>query len=75
MGHAQKVRERGLQVVELGRGVGHLVLDSFDEIARADALLDRPQRVLIRQRRQRRPAQGQPSISSRTIAGRARRRS
>jgi diaminopimelate decarboxylase len=29
-------------------GVGHLVLDSFDEIARADALLDRPQRVLIR---------------------------
>lgn len=29
-------------------GVGCLVLDSFDEIARADALLDRPQRVLIR---------------------------
>jgi diaminopimelate decarboxylase len=29
-------------------GVGYLVLDSFDEIARADALLDRPQRVLIR---------------------------
>jgi diaminopimelate decarboxylase len=29
-------------------GVGCLVLDSFDEIVRADALLDRPQRVLIR---------------------------
>jgi diaminopimelate decarboxylase len=29
-------------------GVGHLVLDSFDEIERADRLLDRPQRVLIR---------------------------
>ncbi|HKJ36206.1 MAG TPA: diaminopimelate decarboxylase [Solirubrobacterales bacterium] len=29
-------------------GVDCLVLDSFDEIRRADALLDRPQRVLIR---------------------------
>jgi diaminopimelate decarboxylase len=29
-------------------GVGHLILDSFDEIALADRLLDRPQRVLIR---------------------------
>ena len=29
-------------------GVGHLVVDSFDEIARADALLDRGQDVLIR---------------------------
>jgi diaminopimelate decarboxylase len=29
-------------------GVGHLILDSFDEIERADALLDRSQRVLIR---------------------------
>jgi diaminopimelate decarboxylase len=29
-------------------GVGHLILDSFDEIERAEALLDRPQRVLIR---------------------------
>ena len=29
-------------------GVGYLVLDSFDEIARADALLERPQRALIR---------------------------
>ncbi|MDQ3572487.1 MAG: diaminopimelate decarboxylase [Actinomycetota bacterium] len=29
-------------------GVGHLIIDSFDEIARLDALLDRPQDVLIR---------------------------
>ncbi len=29
-------------------GVGHLVLDSFDEIELADRLLDRPQRALIR---------------------------
>jgi diaminopimelate decarboxylase len=29
-------------------GVGHLIVDSFDEIARLDALLDRPQDVLIR---------------------------
>jgi diaminopimelate decarboxylase len=29
-------------------GVGHLILDSFDEIELADSLLDRPQRVLIR---------------------------
>jgi diaminopimelate decarboxylase len=29
-------------------GIGHLILDSFDEIERAEALLDRPQRVLIR---------------------------
>ncbi|MFL5907522.1 MAG: diaminopimelate decarboxylase [Solirubrobacterales bacterium] len=28
--------------------VGHLILDSFDEIALADRLLDRPQRALIR---------------------------
>ena len=28
--------------------VGHLILDSFDEIELADRLLDRPQRVLIR---------------------------
>jgi diaminopimelate decarboxylase len=30
------------------RGVGHLILDSFDEIELAERLLDRPQRVLIR---------------------------
>jgi diaminopimelate decarboxylase len=30
------------------RGVGHLILDSFDEIELADRLLDRPQRALIR---------------------------
>ena len=29
-------------------GVGHLILDSFDEIERADRLLERHQRVLIR---------------------------
>ncbi len=29
-------------------GVGHLILDSFDEIERAEWLLERPQRVLIR---------------------------
>jgi diaminopimelate decarboxylase len=29
-------------------GVGHLILDSFDEIELADGLLDRPQQVLIR---------------------------
>jgi diaminopimelate decarboxylase len=29
-------------------GVGHLILDSFDEIELADGLIDRPQRVLIR---------------------------
>ena len=29
-------------------GVGHLIVDSFDEIERLESLLDRPQRVLIR---------------------------
>jgi diaminopimelate decarboxylase len=29
-------------------GVGHVIVDSFDEIELADRLLDRPQRVLIR---------------------------
>ncbi len=29
-------------------GVGHLILDSFDEIERCERLLDEPQRVLIR---------------------------
>jgi diaminopimelate decarboxylase len=29
-------------------GVAHLIVDSFDEIERADRLLDRPQRALIR---------------------------
>ncbi len=32
----------------LAEGVGHIIVDSFDEIARLDGLLDRPQRVLIR---------------------------
>ena len=31
-----------------GAGVGHLILDSFDEIERCERLLERPQRVLIR---------------------------
>jgi diaminopimelate decarboxylase len=31
-----------------GAGVGHIVCDSFDEIERLDAILDRPQRVMIR---------------------------
>jgi diaminopimelate decarboxylase len=29
-------------------GVGHLILDSFDEIERCERLLDRPQKVLVR---------------------------
>jgi len=29
-------------------GVGHVIVDSFDEIARLDSMLDRPQEVLIR---------------------------
>jgi diaminopimelate decarboxylase len=29
-------------------GVGHIVCDSFDEVERLDAMLDRPQRVMIR---------------------------
>jgi diaminopimelate decarboxylase len=32
----------------IAAGVGHLIVDSFDEIARLDELLDRPQDVLIR---------------------------
>lgn len=32
----------------LETGVGHLILDSFDEIERLENLLERPQRVLIR---------------------------
>ena len=32
----------------IAAGVGHVVCDSFDEIERLDALLDRPQRVMIR---------------------------
>ena len=32
----------------MAAGVGHVICDSFDEIARLDALLDRPQDVLIR---------------------------
>lgn len=32
----------------LEAGVGHLIVDSFDEIDRLERLLDRPQRVLVR---------------------------
>ncbi len=32
----------------IAHGVGHLICDSFDEIARLDGILDRPQNVLIR---------------------------
>jgi diaminopimelate decarboxylase len=32
----------------IGAGVGHVIVDSFDEIALLDALLERPQEVLIR---------------------------
>ena len=32
----------------IASGVGHIIVDSFDEIARLDAMLDRPQRVLVR---------------------------
>ena len=42
-----KIRGRELRYA-FDAGVGHLVLDSFDEIERAERLLDRPQRVLIR---------------------------
>ncbi len=45
--HGNNKTERELRYA-FESGVGCLVLDSFDEIARADALLDRPQRVLLR---------------------------
>ncbi len=45
--HGNNKTERELHYA-FESGVGCLVLDSFDEIARADALLDRPQRVLLR---------------------------
>jgi len=32
----------------LDSGVGHIIVDSFDEIARLGGMLDRPQRVLVR---------------------------
>ena len=45
--HGNNKTERELRYA-FDSGVGHLILDSFDEIALADRLLDRPQRVLIR---------------------------
>lgn len=45
--HGNNKTERELRYA-FESGVGCLVLDSFDEIARADAILDRPQRVLLR---------------------------
>jgi diaminopimelate decarboxylase len=32
----------------IASNVGHIIVDSFDEIARLDGMLDRPQRVLVR---------------------------
>jgi diaminopimelate decarboxylase len=45
--HGNNKSERDLSYA-FEAGVGHVVLDSFDEIERAERLLDRPQRVLIR---------------------------
>jgi diaminopimelate decarboxylase len=45
--HGNNKSERELRYA-FESGVGHLILDSFDEIELADRLLDRPQRVLIR---------------------------
>ena len=45
--HGNNKTERELRYA-FDAGVEHLVLDSFDEIERADRLLDRPQRALIR---------------------------
>ena len=41
-------RPRPSSATPFDAGVGHLILDSFDEIERAERLLDRPQDVLIR---------------------------
>jgi diaminopimelate decarboxylase len=45
--HGNNKSERDLSYA-IDAGVGHIVVDNFEEIARLDALLDRPQRVLIR---------------------------
>jgi diaminopimelate decarboxylase len=45
--HGNNKTERELEEA-IAAGVGHVILDSFDEIERFDALLDRPQDVLIR---------------------------
>jgi diaminopimelate decarboxylase len=45
--HGNNKTERELEEA-VAAGVGHVIVDSFDEIERFDALLDRPQDVLIR---------------------------
>jgi diaminopimelate decarboxylase len=45
--HGNNKTERELRYA-FESGVGHLILDSFDEIELADRLLDRPQKALIR---------------------------
>jgi len=45
--HGNNKSERELREA-FEAGIGYLILDSFDEIRRADALLNRPQDVLIR---------------------------
>jgi diaminopimelate decarboxylase len=45
--HGNNKTERELRYA-FESGVGHLIVDSFDEIELADRLLDRPQKVLIR---------------------------
>jgi diaminopimelate decarboxylase len=45
--HGNNKTEAELQAA-VEAGIGHVICDSFDEIARLDALLDRPQDVLIR---------------------------
>ena len=46
--HGNNKTERELRYADQTPGVGHLILDSFDEIELADRLLERPQKVLIR---------------------------
>jgi len=45
--HGNNKTEAELQYA-VEAGVGHVILDSFGEVARLDAILDRPQEVLIR---------------------------
>lgn len=45
--HGNNKSEEELQAA-IAAGVGHVIVDSFDEIARLDALLERSQEVLIR---------------------------
>jgi diaminopimelate decarboxylase len=45
--HGNNKTEAELQYA-IEAGIGHLIVDSFDEIARLDRVLDRPQDVLIR---------------------------